>query len=113
MGSDLLKTWCQMLNLAAYTTSISKWCEEAGAVCMAEVIENRQDIMDALQGVLLPEESQRIVSSAAAEAAESVTLKVLSEKLASLLGTLVSQMEQATFQSIHSKLNAIEQAILQ
>lgn len=111
-SSFALKEWLHALQLSAHADAISTWCKEQGAVCLSELVENRQELAGAMNNALSPTECSRLLSQAAEEAAEGVALRSHSSELASLLGTVVAQIEHTTFETICSDMTSTGKALL-
>jgi hypothetical protein len=107
-----LKDWLGRLNLLRYAAAVAAWCDEQGAVCLSEIVENREDLAAALNDVMLPDDRLRLSSEAAVGAAEASSLCEYTSELQSLLGAVVGQMKHQTFEHIEHALTTTEKSLV-
>jgi len=91
---------------------ICAWCEEQGAICFSELVENRDELVSAPNAVFSSMEIGRLQSSEAVEAAEQASVAAHCNELASLLTTIVARLEVSTLKSIEVTLGSAELLLL-
>merc|ERR1719310_641540 len=80
-----LNEWLSALKLSTLHASIAQWCEEQGAVAVAEIVENREDLVQALSKTLTVKQRAILLSEDAVQQASIASLRTQVQGLQALL----------------------------
>lgn len=92
--SSALQEWLQALGLSVHSTAFAAWCDEQGAISLSELVEFREEVVDAFAGILSPAERTLLLSDVALSAADFATWHGRVQELASLLEMVLAEMEE-------------------
>jgi hypothetical protein len=105
-GSKELKQWLETLQFTMHSSVIEEWCDRQGAICLSEIIENRDDLIADLGPILSCAERTQLLSQVAVEAAEMVTFHSQRADMVELLGAAIQELDKETFECIHGSLSS-------